>query len=119
MAIVVDEYGGITGLITIEDVIEQIVGNIEDEHDAEDNLLIHPRSDSSYTVKALTPIKYFNKYFNTNFEDKDLDTIGGFVSRSLGRVPTRGETIIIDRLQFKILKSENRKIDLLKVKFIE
>ena len=119
MAIVVNEYGGIIGLITIEDVIEQIVGNIEDEHDAEDSLLIHPREDSSYTVKAFTPIKDFNKYFNTQLVDKEIDTIGGFISRNLGRVPKRGEIITIDKLQFKILKAEHRKIDLLKVKFIE
>ena len=119
MAIVVNEYGGIIGLITIEDVIEQIVGNIEDEHDAEDSLLIHPREDSSYTVKAFTPIKDFNKYFNTHLLYKEIDTIGGFITRNLGRVPKRGETITIDKLQFKILKAEHRKIDLLKLKFIE
>jgi len=115
LAIVVDEYGGVAGMVTIEDVLEQIVGEIEDEHDIDDESFIRKYSDSNFTVKALTPIEDFNEYFGTEFSDEEFDTIGGLVTHKLGRLPKRGETIIIDNMSFKILNADNRRIRLMKV----
>jgi magnesium and cobalt transporter len=114
MAIVVDEYGGITGLITIEDVLEQIVGNIEDEYDDienEDN--IKPVNDDLHTVKGLTTIEEFNDYFNTELEDKEVETIGGLVTRRFGYLPKRGETVTLGNYHFKVLRADTRRIYLL------
>ena len=92
MAIVADEYGGVSGLVTIEDVLEQIVGEIDDEHDTEDAPFVRRHRNGEYTVKALTPIEDFNEYFDTSFGDEEFDTIGGVVIKALGHLPARGET---------------------------
>ncbi|UCE77516.1 MAG: CBS domain-containing protein [Gammaproteobacteria bacterium] len=115
LAIVVDEYGGVAGMVTIEDVLEQIVGEIEDEHDIDEETFIRKYSDVNFTVKALTPIEDFNEYFSTEFSDEEFDTIGGLVTHKLGRLPKRGETIIIENMSFKILNADNRRIRLMKV----
>ncbi len=115
MAIVVDEYGSIIGLITIEDVLEQIVGNIEDEHDAPDSLLIRKHSNHIYSVKALTTIDEFNDFFNIKLENNEVETIGGLVMKNFAHLPKRGESIQIDNLIFKVLKADNRRIHWLQV----
>jgi magnesium and cobalt transporter len=111
IAIVVDEYGGVSGLVTIEDVIEQIVGDIEDEYDfdeTEDNILVD-RS-GRYRVKAVTEVGDFNEYFGTTFSDEDHDTMGGLVVGRFGRLPKRGESIAIDGYTFQVLRADSRKI---------
>jgi len=115
MAVVVDEYGGVTGLVTIEDVLEQIVGDIEDEYDTDDDQLIKKYNDNTYAVKALTPIEEFNKFFGANLEAKDVDTIGGLVTREFGHLPKRGEFVEINDFRFKVLRGDNRRIYLLQV----
>ncbi len=115
MAIVVDEYGGVSGLITIEDILEEIVGNIEDEYDDEEDSLISPKGNHHFYVKALTPIAEFNAYFKTDFSDNEVDTLGGFVMRALGRMPKKGETITIEHIKFKILQADGRRLQLLRV----
>jgi magnesium and cobalt transporter len=115
MAVVVDEYGGITGLLTIEDVLEQIVGNIEDEYDTEDDKLIRKYGDSGFMVRALTPVEVFNEHFKTNFDDSAVDTIGGIVMRAFGHLPRKGEVIILGDHEFKILRADRRRIYLLQV----
>ena len=115
LAVVVDEYGGVAGMVTIEDVLERIVGEIEDEHDIDEETFIRKYSDVNFTVKALTPIEDFNEYFGTEFSDEEFDTIGGLVTHKLGRLPKRGETIIIENMSFKILNADNRRIRLMKV----
>lgn len=115
MAIVIDEYGGVTGLITIEDVLEQIVGDIEDEYDTESDQFIRKYSDNNYAVRALTPIEEFNDYFSANVEDSEADTVGGLVIRAFGHLPKRGESIEIDKFRFKVLRADNRRIYLLQV----
>ncbi len=119
MAIVVDEYGGVDGLVTIEDVLEQIVGEIVDEHDVEDEVYIMKHSAGEYTVKALTPIGEFNEYFNSDISDEEFDTIGGFVMRRFGHLPQRGETIDIDRFRFKVLHADSRRINLLQLNLLD
>jgi magnesium and cobalt transporter len=111
IAIVVDEYGGVSGLVTIEDVIEQIVGDIEDEYDfdeTEDNILAD-RS-GRYRVKAVTEIPDFNNHFQTSFSDEDYDTVGGLVVGRFGRLPKRGESIVVDGYTFQVLRADSRKI---------
>ncbi len=116
MAIVVDEYGGVAGIVTIEDVIEQIVGEIEDEHDVEDEgSFILEHDDSKYTVKALTPIEEFNEHFGTDFSYEEYDTIGGLLMKELGHLPKRNEKVRIGHLTFKILRSDTRRIHLVQV----
>jgi len=115
LAIVVDEYGGVAGMVTIEDVLEQIVGEIEDEHDIDEDTFIRKFSDVNYAVKALTPIEDFNEYFHTGFSDEEFDTIGGLVTDKLGRLPKRGETIILDNLSFQVINADSRRVHLLKV----
>jgi magnesium and cobalt transporter len=115
LAMVVDEYGGVCGLVTIEDVIEQIVGEIDDEHDVEDDQTIRPESEREFSVRALTPIAEFNEYFGTAFSDEEYDTIGGLLMQEFGRLPRRGETIQIGELEFRILRADRRRIDLLRV----
>lgn len=115
MAIVVDEYGGVAGLVTIEDVLEQIVGDIEDEHDFEDDVFIVSHSDARYTLKALTPIDEFNEYFNTDFSDEEFDTIGGLLMQEFGRLPERGESCTLGRYQFTVLRADSRRIYLLRL----
>jgi magnesium and cobalt transporter len=116
MAIVVDEYGGVAGLVTIEDVIEQIVGEIRDEYDIDaDDVLIAERASGEYVVKALTPLEDFNGRLKTGFTHAEIDTIGGFVMARLGRVPRRGETIEFEGLRFEVLRADSRRVHLLKV----
>lgn len=115
IAIVVDEYGGVAGMVTIEDVLEQIVGEIEDEHDFDEDTYIFEHADGRATVKAITPIEDFNEHFETEFSDEEFDTIGGIVMNALGHVPKRGEIININALEFKVLRSSNRRIDLLEI----
>ncbi len=115
MAIVVDEYGGVAGVVTIEDVLEQIVGEIEDEYDFDEGTSIMQLTENEFTVKALTTVEEFNEYFNTRFSDDEFDTVGGLVINSFGHVPKRGEISVIDNLQFKVLRADNRRVHLLKV----
>ncbi|MEY3182851.1 MAG: hypothetical protein RLZ35_836 [Pseudomonadota bacterium] len=115
MAVVVDEYGGITGLVTIEDVLEQIVGNIEDEYDTEDDKLIRKYGDRAFMVRALTPVEVFNEHFNTQLDDSAVDTIGGIVMRAFGHLPKKGEVITLADHKFKILRADRRRIYLLQV----
>jgi len=115
MAIVVDEYGGIDGLVTIEDVLEQIVGEIIDEHDVAEDSYIMKRDDVNYTIKALTPIDEFNEYFDSEFSDEDFDTIGGLMMQSFGHLPRRGEHCNIGRFHFKVLHADSRRIHLLQM----
>lgn len=115
MAIVVDEYGGVAGLITIEDVLEEIVGEIDDEHDIDDEgASIRPQGEA-FIVKALTPVEEFNKYFQADFSDERADTIGGLVMMDLGRLPKGGEIIDLDRFHFRVLRADNRRIHLLEM----
>jgi magnesium and cobalt transporter len=117
IAIVLDEYGHVAGLVTIEDVLEQIVGEIDDEYDfEEDDVYIKKHADDSYIVKAQTPIDEFNEYFHANFSDEDFDTIGGIVLQHFGHLPKRGENIKLQHFRFKVLHSDNRRIYLLEVK---
>ena len=115
LAMVVDEYGGVCGLVTIEDVIEQIVGEIDDEHDVEEDQTIRRESEREFTVRALTPIVDFNFYFGTAFSDEEYDTIGGLLMQEFGRLPRRGETIQAGELEFRVLRADRRRIDLLRV----
>jgi magnesium and cobalt transporter len=111
MAIVVDEYGGVAGLVTIEDVLEQIVGDIEDEYDfdeASDNILLEPGG--RYRVKALTQIADFNAAFGTAFSDQEHDTVGGLLIAHLGRLPKRGETIVLEGCRFQVLRADSRRV---------
>jgi len=116
MAIVVDEYGGVSGLVTIEDVLEQIVGNIEDEHDIdEEDVMILPRGNRHFVVKALLDLEEFNEHFGTSYNGDDIDTIGGLVLNSMGHLPKRGESVTIGELSFKVLRSDSRRVHLLEV----
>ncbi len=120
IAIVIDEYGHVAGLVTIEDVLEQIVGDIEDEYDVdEEDIQIKKLADGSYIVKASTEIEEFNKYFDTDFSDEEFDTIGGIILQNFGHLPKRGENVKIGQWRFKILHSDNRRIYLLEVKPIK
>ena len=115
MAIVVDEYGGVAGMVTIEDVLEQIVGEIEDEHDVEEEDTIRKHSEAHYTIKALTLVEDFNEYFGTNLSGEEFDTIGGLVVNEIGHLPKRGERVVIDNLLFKILRADNRRVHMLQL----
>ena len=119
MAIVVDEYGGVAGLLTIEDVLEEIVGEIEDEHDDEEVVFIRPDGDRngkpSYAVRALTRIEDFNEYFECDLEDEEYDTIGGLVMHELGRLPRRGEKVLFGGFEIAVVRADKRRIDALQV----
>jgi magnesium and cobalt transporter len=116
MAIVADEFGGIAGIVTIEDVLEQIVGEIEDEHDQdEDDSFIKELDNDVRMVKALTPIDDFNQHFNTKFDEKEFDTIGGIVIQHFGRVPECDEAITINDWRFKVVNGTGRRINLMEV----
>lgn len=116
IAIVVDEYGGTAGLVTIEDVLEQIVGKIDDEHDiADDQTFIKPRDNGFYSVHAMTPIDVFNEYFNAQFSDEEFDTIAGLVMQGFGHLPQRGEKLTLDNFYFEVLRANSRRIHLLRV----
>jgi magnesium and cobalt transporter len=117
IAIVADEYGHVAGLVTIEDVLEQIVGEIEDEYDVdEDDIHIKLLEDGSSIVKANTLIEEFNEHFNTNFSEEEFDTIGGIILKQFGHLPKRGEKIKFNNFRFKVLQGDNRRIYLLEVK---
>jgi len=115
MAIVADEYGGIAGLVTIEDVIEQIVGDIDDELDPEEASSIQPQDGGKFSVMALTRIDEFNEFFNTELSDADYDTVGGLVMHELGRLPRRGEQLDFAGLRFKVLRGDRRRLHTLEV----
>ncbi|SFM40474.1 HlyC/CorC family transporter [Marinobacter zhejiangensis] len=115
MAIVVDEYGGTAGLITIEDVLEQIVGEIEDEHDFDEETHIKTRGNGVFAVKAVTPIEDFNEFFKTDLDEQEFDTIGGVILKEFGHLPRRGESITLGNLTFTIANADNRVIRLLQV----
>ncbi|MEI6353579.1 MAG: transporter associated domain-containing protein [Methylococcus sp.] len=115
MAIVVDEYGAAAGLVTIEDVLEQIVGDIEDEHDFGEEEFIFRKSDHEFTLKALIPIEDFNDYFEADFKDDEFDTLGGLLVHQLGHVPKRGEKVSLGRFNFSVLRTDSRRIEVLKL----
>ncbi len=115
MAIVVNEYGGTAGLVTIEDVLEQIVGDISDEHDAAEDQYIYDHGKGSYAVKALTPLEAFNDYFKAGLQSRDADTVGGLIIEALGRVPERGDTAAIGPFLFEVLHADSRRVHLLAV----
>ena len=115
MAMIVDEYGGVSGLITIEDVLEQIVGKIDDEHDEDEEEDILPHGSNRYSVRALTPLPEFNEYFDTEFESEDVETIGGYLLGEIGHLPERGESIALDNLTFKVMNADSRQVHLYQV----
>ena len=115
MAIVLDEYGDVTGIVTIEDVLEEIVGEIEDEHDKDSGTLIKQIAEDEFLVSALTPIDIFNKKFNSSLSDKDFDTLGGIVMHHFARFPKPNDAINIDGLRFVINSLERRRIKRIKV----
>lgn len=112
MAIVVDEYGTVCGFVTMEDIIEQIVGDIEDEFDIDEEAYIKSHDDHRYIIKGHTPIEEFNEQLNAHFSDETYDTMGGVVMSQFGHLPKRGETILIDGFDFKIINADARKIKL-------
>ena len=118
MAVVVDEYGGVSGLVTIEDILEQIVGEIEDEYDSEEQNQedIRRINKNVYSIQALTTIEEFNKHFQTQFSDAEVDTVGGLVTQAFGHLPSRGETVDIDGFRFKIINADSRRLLQLQVK---
>jgi magnesium and cobalt transporter len=115
MAIVIDEYGSVSGAVTIEDVLEQIVGEIEDEYDVDDESHIKKFDEENYIVKALTPVDEFNEYFGTQFSDQEFTTLGGLVLQQIGHIPERGETTNIGPFLVTVLNADSRQIKLLKV----
>ena len=112
MAIVVDEYGGVAGLVTIEDVLEQIVGDIDDEHDIDESepKLIQPQSDGRFLVSALTPISDFNERFGSEFSDDEFDTVGGMVTSEMGHLPEPGEEAELGSFHFQVTKADARRV---------
>ena len=116
MAIVIDEYGGVAGLVTIEDVLEEIVGEIEDETDETEDQSIRRISDDDFFVRALTPIEDFNAYFDVSLSDEEFDTVGGIVMHAFGHVPTRNEVTRIEGFEFKVINADQRKIHSLRLR---
>jgi magnesium and cobalt transporter len=115
MAVVIDEYGGVAGLVTIEDVLEQIVGDIEDEHDVEEDSYVKPLPSGDFLIKALTPIDSFNEAFDTEFSDDEFDTVGGLVMSAFGHLPKRNEVTQIGEFRFRVLNADSRRIHLLRL----
>ena len=115
MAVVVDEYGGVAGLITIEDVIEQVIGKIDDEYDVEDDQSIRDEGEGRAIVKGATRIDEFNAHFGTQYADDAFDTIAGLVMQQFGRLPRRGESVAIDDHTFQVLRMDRRRIETLRV----
>jgi magnesium and cobalt transporter len=115
MAIVVDEYGGVAGLVTIEDAIEQIVGDIDDEFDVEDDQNIRKEGERAFNVRGATPIEEFNEYFGTELSDEEFDTVAGLVMKQLGRLPRRGDSLHIGEIEFRVTRADRRRVDSLKV----
>ena len=118
MAIVVDEYGSAAGLVTIEDVLEQIVGEIDDEHDFDEGSGIFRRGPNEFSVKARTAIEDFNQYFGSDFSDEEYDTIGGVVVNALGHLPRRGESVELGPLRFTVMRVDSRRVYLLGVEYL-
>jgi len=118
LAIVVDEYGMAAGLVTIEDVLEEIVGEIEDEHDAKEEQYIQQCSNKKYTLKALTPIDEFNEYFSVELKDDEHETIGGFVIHQLGYMPKKGDKLEYEQFRFEVLHADDRRVYLFKLKLM-
>lgn len=116
MAIVIDEYGAVAGVVTIEDVLEQIVGEIEDEHDHAEEEYIVERKKNEYIIQALTPIEVFNEYFSVEFDRDEFDTVGGFMVGRLEHMPKKGEKVIEGKFRFEVIKADGRRIHLLKLK---
>ena len=116
MAIVIDEYGGIAGLITIEDVLEEIVGEIEDETDVAEKKPIRPMSDGTFFVEALTAIDDFNAFFDTQFSDDEFDTIGGVVVNAFGQLPSRNQSIQLNHFEFSVIRADERRLSSLRVR---
>jgi magnesium and cobalt transporter len=119
MAIVIDEYGNAAGLVTIEDVLEQIVGEIEDEYDFDEGAFILKRGDNNYTVKAHTTIEEFNEYFDVELDDNDYDTVGGLTVTALGHLPTRGESVEFGGFRFTVVRADSRKVRLLHIQRVD
>lgn len=120
MAIVVDEYGTAAGLVTIEDILEEIVGDIEDEHDHEaDDGYIVQRNENEYTVKALTPMEDFDEYFSCDLSSDEYDTVGGFIVTKLGHLPLKGEKVIEGKFRFEVIRADSRRIHFLKLKLLD
>jgi len=115
LAVVFDEYGGVSGMITIEDVLEQIVGDIEDEYDFSEEDFINKHKDGHYTVKAHTPVSDFNQIFNAKFPEGEFDTVGGVVTHHFGHLPEREEKVDIQGYKFEVLNADNRRIKLLRM----
>ena len=115
MALVVDEYGGVSGLVTIEDVIEQIVGEIDDEFDVEDDHNIRKDGEREFTVRGVTRIDEFNEYFSVQLPDEEFDTVAGLVMKQLGRLPRRGETITLEGFEFRVMRADRRRVESLRV----
>jgi len=115
MALIVDEYGGVSGLVTIEDVLEQIVGKIDDEHDDGDEIDIQHHGDNRYSVRALTPLQDFNDFFKTDFTNDEIETIGGYLLGHIGHLPERGELLALENLTFKVLSADSRHVHLYQV----
>lgn len=115
MAIVVDEYGGVSGLATIEDVLEQIVGNIDDEHDPAETQYIQDQGDGRFIVLALTRIEHFNEFFGVDLDDEEYETVGGLVMHELGRLPRRGEQLDFGGFRFRVVRGDRRRIHTLEV----
>ncbi len=115
LAVVIDEYGETSGLVTIEDVLEQIVGDIDDEHDIDEDDLIKEHRDHRYTIKARTPIEDFNEYFGTDIGDEEYETIGGLVTGAFGHLPSRGESVDFAGFNFKIISADKRRILLMRM----
>ncbi|MCG6898093.1 MAG: CBS domain-containing protein [Thiocapsa sp.] len=119
MAIVIDEYGSAAGLVTIEDVLEQIVGEIDDEHDYDEGPGIFRRGKNEFSAKARTPIEDFNEYFGSDFSDEEFDTIGGLVVNALGHLPKRGESVELGRFRFTVMRADSRRVHLLSVESLD
>lgn len=115
MAVVADEYGGIAGLVTIEDILEQIVGEIDDEHDIDEDVNIRKDGERQYTVRGQTPIDEFNEYFQTELSDDEFDTVAGLIMKQLGRLPRRGETLQLSGFEVKVLRFDRRRIETLRL----
>lgn len=119
MAIVIDEYGGVAGLVTLEDVLEQIVGEIDDEYDIDPENLIKPLNEKVYVIKAFTPLKEFNEHFDKALDSADCDTIGGLLVKHVGHLPKPNEIIQIENYQFKILHADSRHVRVLELTILD
>jgi magnesium and cobalt transporter len=115
MAIVIDEYGGVAGLVTIEDVIEQIIGEIDDEYDVEDDQNIRREAERQFAVRGVTRIDEFNEYFSSSLPDEEFDTIAGLIMKQFGRLPRRGESVTVDGFEFRVTRADRRRVEGLRV----